>query len=423
MDDLLAIGLVAVISLLIWAMMNQRTKHLLAQANQDSLVSNAGLESQLKTEQELARRYEERESQREESMKASFKILSQEALDSLHQKADVEKKTAFGEATSSLSRTLESYMENINRIERETIQRNTKLETEIGKVAELGIELSEDTRNLTRALKADSQAQGAWGELVLENLLQSIGFQEGRDYDTQFSETSSDGKRLRTDFIIHLPDNRQVIIDSKVSLTAWERYINSEDEEETETALKAHCNSIKNHATNLSNKNYQDMKSVNTVEFVLMFVPLESAFGAAMRQNPDLYFDLSGNTRVKVVTGATIVTALMLIKDIWKRERQSRNQEKLIEEAGKLHDKIVLFLESFEKVGTELGQTKAVYDEAFERLSKGRGNVLRRTDILKQLGAKVKKELPISLKEEGELGHQQALLGYVTSGESDSEEE
>ena len=196
MDDLLAVGLVAVISLLIWVMTNQRSKHLVAQANQDSLVSKAELESQLKTEQELARRYEERESQREESMKASFKILSQEALDSLHQKADSEKKTAFGEATLNLSKTLESYMENINRIERETIQRNTKLESEIGKVAELGIELSEDTRNLTRALKADSQAQGAWGELVLENLLQSIGFQEGRDYNTQFTETSSDGKRL-----------------------------------------------------------------------------------------------------------------------------------------------------------------------------------------------------------------------------------
>ena len=142
-----------------------------------------------------------------------------------------------------------------------------------------------------------------------------------------------------------------------------------------------------------------------------------------MRQSPDLYFDLSGNTRVKVVTGATIVTALMLIKDIWKRERQSRNQEKLIEQAGGLHDQIVLFLESFEKVGTELGQAKAAYDKAFERLAEGRGNVLRRTDGLKQLGAKVKKELPNSLKDEGELGHHQAQLDSVHSPENDLEEE
>ena len=423
MDDLLAIGLVAVISLLIWALMNQRSKHLVSQATQDSIVVKAQLESQIVQEQEIARRYEQRETEREESMKASFKLLSQEALDTLKQKADVEKQSAFGEATSSLSKTLETYMENISRIERETIERNTKLESEIGKVAELGLELSEDTRNLTRALKADSQAQGAWGELVPENLLQSIGFEEGRDYDTQHGETSSDGKRLRTDFIIHLPDNRQVIIDSKVSLTAWERYVNSEDDAETETALKAHCNSIKNHATTLAKKNYQDMKSVNTVEFVLMFVPLESAFGAAMRQNPDLYFDLSGNTRVKVVTGATIVTALMLIKDMWKREHQSQNQQKLIEEAGALHDKIVLFLESFETIGTELGQAKSAYDEALNRLSEGTGNVIRRTTKLKQLGAKVKKELPIPLKEEGELGHQQALLEFVPSLESGTEED
>jgi DNA recombination protein RmuC len=142
-----------------------------------------------------------------------------------------------------------------------------------------------------------------------------------------------------------------------------------------------------------------------------------------MRQNPDLYFDLSGNTRVKVVTGATIVTALMLIKDMWKREHQSQNQQKLIEEAGALHDKIVLFLESFETIGTELGQAKSAYDEALNRLSEGTGNVIRRTTKLKQLGAKVKKELPIPLKEEGELGHQQALLEFVPSLESGTEED
>jgi DNA recombination protein RmuC len=235
-----------------------------------------------------------------------------------------------------------------------------------------------------------------------------MGFVEGKDYTKQLSETTSDGKRKRTDFIIYLPDNRQVIIDSKVSLTAWEKYVNAQTEDEAELAIKEHCNSIKNHAKGLASKRYQDMEQINSVEFVLMFVPLESAFGAAMRKSPELYMDLAGNVNVKVVTGATIMTALLLIKDMWKREHQSRNQVKLIEQAGGLHDQIILFLESFQKIGTEIGQAKDAYDKSFERLVEGRGNVLRRTEGLKQLGAKVKKSMDQNLLEEGQYNHENA---------------
>ena len=219
--------------------------------------------------------------------------------------------------------TFNFFNENINRFERESIQRDTNLKNEISTVASLGIQLSEDTKSLTNALKADAQAQGAWGELVLENLLQSMGFIEGRDYVAQLHETSADGTRKRTDFIIYLPDNRQVIIDSKVSLKAWNEFVNAQSDDEADKALKEHCESISSHAKKLASKRYQDMESINSVEFVLMFVPLESAFGAAMRQSPELYMDLAGNINVKVVTGATIVTALLLIKDMWKRELQS----------------------------------------------------------------------------------------------------
>jgi DNA recombination protein RmuC len=220
-----------------------------------------------------------------------------------------------------------------------------------------------------------------------------MGFVEGRDYIKQLSETAADGKRKRTDFIIKLPDDRQVIIDSKVSLKAWDRFVNAETEEEAENAMKAHCDSIAKHAENLASKRYQDMESVNSVEFVLMFVPLESAFGAAMRQSPELYMDLAGNVNVKVVTGATIVTALLLIKEMWKRELQSHNQIKLIEESGKLYDKIVGFLESFTQVGFELKQATSAYDTALNRLSGGQGNVIKKAENLKELGAKVTKHI------------------------------
>lgn len=373
---MLAVGLI--IGFLVYIIMNQKLSYVNLQlatfsdknANEDAVAEEYKL-----------------------SMQDTFRLLAKTAFDEAVAKADSEKESSFKSATTELQKTLSDFNENINRFERESIERDTKLKGEISTVANLGIKLSEDTQSLTNALKADAQAQGAWGELVLENLLQSMGFVEGRDYIKQLSETSADGKRKRTDFIIKLPDDRQVIIDSKVSLKAWNRFVNAENEEEAESAMKAHCDSIAKHAENLASKRYQDMESVNSVEFVLMFVPLESAFGAAMRQSPELYMDLAGNVNVKVVTGATIVTALLLIKEMWKRELQSHNQIKLIEESGKLYDKIVGFLESFTQVGFELKQATSAYDIALSRLSEGPGNVIKKAENLKDLGAKVTKQI------------------------------
>lgn len=372
------VAVALVIGFLVYIIMNQKLSNanlqLATLANQETSVNS------------VAEEYKS-------SMQDTFRLLARTAFEEAVTKAESEKESSFKGATIELQKTLNDFNQNINRFERESIERDTKLKSEISTVANLGIKLSEDTQSLTNALKADAQAQGAWGELVLENLLQSMGFVEGRDYIKQLSETAADGKRKRTDFIIKLPDDRQVIIDSKVSLKAWDRFVNAENEEEAENAMKAHCDSIAKHAENLASKRYQDMESVNSVEFVLMFVPLESAFGAAMRQSPELYMDLAGNVNVKVVTGATIVTALLLIKEMWKRELQSHNQIKLIEESGKLYDKIVGFLESFTQVGFELKQATSAYDTALSRLSEGPGNVIKKTESLKDLGAKVTKQI------------------------------
>ena len=352
-----------------------------------------GFESELIEAKALLKAKETAFEQSKNQMMDSYMLVAKEAFKSAVKEADEEKEASFTGATEKLQQDLLKFTEEIQRFERESIERNTALKSEIQQVTTLGIQLSEDTKSLTNALKADSQAQGAWGELVLENLLQSMGFVEKRDYVKQLSETSTDGKRKRTDFIINLPDNRQVIIDSKVSLKAWDRFVNAENEEAAENAMKDHCESIAKHAKKLAAIRYQDMESVNSVEFVLMFVPLESAFGAAMRQSPELYMDLAGNVNVKVVTGATIVTALLLIKEIWKRENQTRNQIELVNRAGALHDKVVLFLESFEEVGFEINQARNAFETARTRLISGDGNVIRQTEMLRELGAKTKKEL------------------------------
>ncbi|MAH91315.1 MAG: DNA recombination protein RmuC, partial [Euryarchaeota archaeon] len=233
-------------------------------------------------------------------------------------------------------------------------------------------------------------------------------FKKDKDYLTQSSFQQSDGSRPKTDFIVQLPENRQIIIDSKVSLTAWERYVNAENDDDMEDAMKEHCASIRSHAKGLSSKNYQSIEGINTVDFVLMYVPLESAFSAAMRTHPDLYMEFAKDNHVRVVTGSTIVTTLMLIKEIWKRESHTKNQQKLVEETGKLYDKIVLFLDAFQDVGKELNQASNAYETALDRLSEGSGNVIRRTEKLRTLGAKVTKEIGQNLLEEANSNHENA---------------
>ncbi|MCH2441147.1 MAG: DNA recombination protein RmuC [Candidatus Thalassarchaeum sp.] len=323
----------------------------------------------------------------------SYKIAATEAFKSAVKEADEQKESAFKGATKALSESMSDYMKAIQDAEKADIKRAATLGQKVDNVAALGTALSEDTRELTLALRGDSRAQGAWGEVVVENLLQSMGFVEDRDYIKQLSETSEDGTRKRTDFVLNLPDNRQVVLDSKVSLTAYTEYVNAENDEDATSAMKAHCKSIRDHAAGLASKNYEHMESIHTLDFVLMVVPLEGAFIDAMRADPSLYEDLVKNRRVKIVSGTSLMLTLMLIQELWNRERQTKNQAELVNRAGELHDKVVLFLESFTQVGFEIDQASDAYKVARDRLTTGRGNVIRQTEMLKELGAKTKKEL------------------------------
>ena len=323
----------------------------------------------------------------------SYKIAATEAFKSAVKEADEQKESAFKGATKALSESMSDYMKAIQDAEKADIKRAATLGQKVDNVAALGTALSEDTRELTLALRGDSRAQGAWGEVVVENLLQSMGFVEDRDYIKQLSETSEDGTRKRTDFVLNLPDNRQVVLDSKVSLTAYTEYVNAENDEDATSAMKAHCKSIRDHAAGLASKNYEHMESIHTLDFVLMVVPLEGAFIDAMRADPSLYEDLVKNRRIKIVSGTSLMLTLMLIQELWNRERQTKNQAELVNRAGELHDKVVLFLESFTQVGFEIDQASDAYKVARDRLTTGRGNVIRQTEMLKELGAKTKKEL------------------------------
>ena len=371
---------------IVWAIMSQRSARLIDAAKTESAVNLAAAEVREAT-------LVEAKENMVKQMQNAFEIAASDAFKIAVKNADEEKESSFAVATESLSKSMKDYVEALDKVEKAGIVRNAALRTEVTAVSNLGLELAQETRELTLALKGDSQAQGAWGEVVVENLLQSMGFVEDRDYIKQLSETAADKTRKRTDFVLNLPNNRQIIIDSKVSLTAYTEYVNAEDESLALAAMKSHCSSIRKHSENLASKNYDQMESIHSLDFVLMVVPLESAFIDAMRADPGLYEDLVVDRRVKVVSGSSLMLALLLIQELWKRENQSQNQLQLIKRAGLLHDKVTTFLESFTTIGFELGQATAAFDEAQTQLVSGTGNVIRQTEMLQELGAKVTKNL------------------------------
>ncbi len=329
-----------------------------------------------------------------QQMLDGFRIAAGEAFSKAVETADKQKESSFKKATEDLRQDLGGYIEAIQDAKEKDIARVATLGAKVDNVSALGTSLAQETRELALALRGDSQAQGAWGEVVVENLLQSMGFVEGRDYVKQEWDKGKNGEKgKRADFILKLPENRQVVIDSKVSLTAYTEFVNAEDDATSDSAMKAHCRSIREHSKKLASKNYEDMEGYNTPDFVLMVVPLEGAFIDAMRADQNLYEDLLIDRRVKVVSGSSLMLTLMLIQELWKREKQTSNQKEIVERGGRLHDKVVLFLETFTALGYELGQATDAYEKALEQLSSGSGNVIRQTEMLKELGSKTKKDL------------------------------
>ena len=377
-----ALGMLAGASLG-WALARSRTMSEANSVEEELIRAKALLEvgskSEVKTHQQML---------------DGFRIAAGEAFSKAVETADKQKESSFKKATEDLRQDLGGYIEAIQDAKEKDIARAATLGAKVDNVSALGTSLAQETRELALALRGDSQAQGAWGEVVVENLLQSMGFVEGRDYIKQEWDKGKNGEKgKRADFILKLPENRQVVIDSKVSLTAYTEFVNAEDDATSDSAMKAHCRSIREHSKKLASKNYEDMEGYNTPDFVLMVVPLEGAFIDAMRADQNLYEDLLVDRRVKVVSGSSLMLTLMLIQELWKREKQTSNQKEIVERGGRLHDKVVLFLETFTALGYELGQATDAYEKALEQLSSGSGNVIRQTEMLKELGSKTKKDL------------------------------
>jgi len=261
--------------------------------------------------------------------------------------------------------------------------------------------ISKDADALTRALKGDVQKQGAWGEMVLERILESSGLREGEEYETQASHSLEDGRRLRPDAIVRLPEGRRLIIDSKVSLTDYQRAAGAESDEDRAQAMRAHANSIRSHISNLASKEYQRLH-VGDLDYVLMFIPIESAYSDAARTDDRLQ-DHAQKNSVMIATPMTLMIVLRTVENIWSIDRRNRNALEIANRAGLLYDKAEAFASSFVQIGRQLDTARGTYDRALGQLSDGRGNLLWQIDELKRLGAKTAKALPIEHDDGGEV--------------------
>lgn len=321
-----------------------------------------------------------------------FELLANRILEEKTQKFTEVNRFNLDLLLNPLKENIRAFEEKVEKVySAESAERNV-LKGEIIKLIELNKQISDEANNLTKALKADSKKQGNWGEVVLDRILEASGLIAGESYSKQASFTDENGNRLQPDVVINLPDDKHLIIDSKVSLIAYNRLVNCETDSERLSYLNDHITSIKNHIKNLCSKNYCDLYAVNSPDFVLLFIPIESSFAIAVQHDIEL-FEFAWNKRVVIVTPSTLLATLKTISSVWKQEKQTRNAIDIATRAGALYDKFASFLSDLKRVGESLDKARDAYGEAFNKLSSGNGNIVGKIEALKKLGAKASKQI------------------------------
>jgi DNA recombination protein RmuC len=360
---------------------------------------NGALATERERNRGLLERLEEQKAELEQlqaRMTTEFENIANRLLTQRGKELNEQQQEKLGIIVKPLQDRIREFEEQVRKAYETEGRERHLLKSEIGKLVEQNQRLSLDADNLTKALKGDSQAQGAWGEMILDKLLESSGLVKGQEYSMQESTTLADGTRLRPDAVIFLPDEKNLIIDSKVSLLHYEQFSSQTDEGERQRLLKLHVESLRAHAKGLGGKDYTKLYGVQSVDFVLMFVPLEPAFLLALRERPEI-FQEAYDRQVVMVTHTTLMATLRTVHGIWKNERVSRNHMEIADRAGALYEKFVGFTEDLIKVGQQMDTAKRSYSDAMGKLSEGRGNLVRQVELIKQLGAKTNKSVNTNL--------------------------
>lgn len=337
----------------------------------------------------------------QEKFATEFENLANKILDEKSSKFSKQNKESLEIILAPLQEKIKSFEKRVEDSHKESIDRHAMLRQQIIGLKELNEQMSKEAINLTKALKGDSKLQGNWGELVLERVLEKSGLRKDEEYFVQNSFTNEDGKRLLPDVVIHLPGEKKMIVDSKVSLTAYERYVNEEDEEQRGLFLKAHIASLKRHVEQLGAKNYQAIYEIESPDFVLLFVPIEPAFAVALSQDSGLY-GWAFERNIVIVTPATLLATLRTVDSMWSYEKQQLHAVEIARQAGALYDSFVNLTDELMKVGKQLGTVQGSYEGVMKKLSTGRGNLIGRVENLRVLGAKASKQIDEKLLKDAE---------------------
>ena len=337
--------------------------------------------------------------ERQEQLRKDFELLANKILEEKSEKFTLQNKENIKQILNPLQEKIQGFEKKVEDSQKESISMHSALKEQLLGLKDLNLQMTKEATNLTKALKGDSKMQGNWGELVLERVLEKSGLEKDREYFVQQSFALENGSRVMPDVVLHLPDNKRMIIDSKVSLTDYERLTNA-DEDEKEIYLKAHVNSIKKHVDQLSAKNYQDLYDIESPDFVLMFIPIEPAFAVAVNNDNSLY-NTAFDKNIVIVTPSTLLATLRTIDSMWNNEKQQQNAIEIAKQAGRLYDQFVNLTDDLLKVGNQLNTVKGSYDTTMKKLT-GKGNLLTKVENIKKLGIKANKHLNDKLLKKAE---------------------
>jgi len=337
----------------------------------------------------------------QEKFTKEFENLANRILDEKSAKFTLQNKENLVNILNPLQEKIKNFEKRVEDTHKESIDYHAALRQQIFGLKELNEQITKETLNLTKALKGDSKMQGNWGELILERVLEKSGLQKDREYFVQQSFITEDGNRVLPDVVINLPDGKKMIVDSKVALTAYERYTNEEDENAKTQHLKEHILSINRHVDQLSSKNYQDLYQMESPDFVLLFIPIESAFAVALNKDSTLY-SKAFEKRIVIVTPTTLLVSLKTIDSMWTNQKQQENAQEIAKQAGNLYDKFEGFISDLLKVGKKMEEAKTEYGNAMNKLVDGNGNLIGRVEKLKKMGAKASKSLPENILQRAE---------------------
>lgn len=361
----------------------------------------AGLESDYKNLQEKLQVQKSELKTIQDQFKSEFKNLAQDIFEEKSKKFTDQNKTNIGELLNPLKEKIEKFEERAEKTSKENLLWNSALKEQITSLKELNLQITKEAENLTKALKGDSKAQGNWGEMQLEAILDKVGLQKGTHYEKEKNYKGENGANQRLDYIIKMPDDKYLIVDSKVSLTAYSNYFGADDDLNQSKFLKSHMDSINSHIKLLGDKNYQNLYEINQPDFILMFIANEPALMLALKEDENLY-EKALNKNIVLVSTSTLMATLRTISYIWKQDSQNKNAIEIAVHAGKLYDKFVNFSEDLLKVGSNLEGTQKSYDEAMKKLVSGKDNLVRKSERLKNLGARTSKHINTTLLDRSE---------------------